>query len=130
MKGLYSEMGIKRDMLIGRLQVKDSSGNILYNTFTETDDSKIKFSGLNYQSDLKAYRMHFVGSSPFACGEQGKVYLRIKPETPNTMSITMHQDAEVVWGRMPYQLPAHNSLWNSNIFNKTIIIEPLQWGIV
>lgn len=100
-KGLYSEMGIKRDMLIGRLQVKDSSGNILYNTFTETDDSKTKFSGLNYQPDLKAYRMYFVGNSPFACGEEGHVYLRIKQQTPNSMTISMLQDSDIVWGECP-----------------------------
>lgn len=100
-KGLYTEVGIKRDILVGRMQVKDSNGSLLYNTLTETDDSKTKFSGLNFQPDLKAYRMYFVGDSPFACGEQGHVYLRIKPETPNIMTIRMIQDADIVWGECP-----------------------------
>lgn len=101
-KRLYEDFGLKSDELVGRLRIQDvMSGATLYNTFNEPDDTKTKFSGFNFQPDLKAYMMHFVGNSPFACGEEGYVYLRIKPETPNTMSITMLQDADIVWGDCP-----------------------------
>jgi hypothetical protein len=92
---------IKKDKLIGRMKVTDSNGNIIYNTFNETDDTKTKFRGDNFQPDLKAYMMNFIGNSEFACGEQGIVYLRIKPETPNKMSVLMLQDADITWGECP-----------------------------
>ena len=92
---------IKKDRLIGRMRIKDSNGNIIYNTFNETDDEKTNLMGDNFQSDLKAYIIYFVGNSPFACGEEGDVYLRIKPETPNVMTIKMLQDADIVWGECP-----------------------------
>ncbi|WP_426481377.1 DUF6705 family protein [Chryseobacterium sp. R2ACT005] len=100
-KGIYEEIGIRRDKLIGRMKVTDSNGNVIYNTFNETSDIKTNFDGLNFQPDLKAYRMTFVGKSEFACGEEGVVYLRIKPETPNKMSILMLQDADITWGQCP-----------------------------
>lgn len=100
-KGIYEDMGIRRDKLIGRMKVTDVNGNVIYNTFTETDDIKTNFDGLNFQPNLKAYRMSFVGNSEFACGEEGTVYLRIKPETPNKMSILMLQDTDITWGQCP-----------------------------
>ena len=100
-KVLYEDFGIKSDMLKGRMRIKDSNGNITYDTFNESDDTKTKFSGFGFQSNLKYYMMHFVGNSPFACGEMGYVYLGIKPETPNIMTIRMVQDADIVWGDCP-----------------------------
>ncbi|BFO65351.1 hypothetical protein NK356_07595 [Chryseobacterium sp. S0630] len=100
-KGIYEEIGIRRDKLIGRMKVTDANGNIIYNSFNETNDTTIKFNGLGFQKDLKAYMMYFIGNSEFACGEQGIVYLRIKPETPNKMSILMLQDADITWGECP-----------------------------
>ncbi|MPS75208.1 MAG: hypothetical protein E2590_18985 [Chryseobacterium sp.] len=100
-KILYEDFGIKSDLLKGRMRIKDSNGNITYDTFNESDDAKTKFSGFGFQSNLKYYMMHFVGNSSFACAEQGHVYLRINPETPNIMSIIMHQDADIVWGECP-----------------------------
>ena len=88
-------------MLKGRMRIKDSNGNIVYDTFNESDDAKTKFSGFGFQPNLKYYMMHFVGNSPFACGEMGYVYLGIKPETPNVMTIRMIQDADIVWGECP-----------------------------
>jgi hypothetical protein len=100
-KTIYEEIGIKRDELTARMRVSNSNGDIIYNTFNEVDNTKTKFSGLNFQPDLKAYRMNFIGNSDFACGEEGIVYLRIKPETPNKMSILMLQNADITWGDCP-----------------------------
>lgn len=100
-KGIYEDIGIKRDKLIGRMKVTNSNGDVIYNSFNETNDTNIKFNGLGFQKDLKAYTMHFMGNSEFACGEDGIVYLRIKPETPNIMNVLMLQDADITWGDCP-----------------------------
>jgi len=93
-KILYEDMGQKTDILAGRLQLKDNNGNTLYTSYNETDDTKTNFTGLNFQADLKAYRMYFVGNSQ--CGEYGTVYLRIKQETPNQMSLFMLADQDII----------------------------------
>lgn len=93
-KTLYEDLGQKTDVLVGRLQLKDSNGNNLYTSFNVTDDTKTNFIGLNFQADLKAYRMYFVGNSQ--CGEYGTVYLRIKQETPNQMSLFMLADQDII----------------------------------
>lgn len=84
---------IKRDRLIGRLRIKDSSGNIVYNTFTQTDNTKTMLSGLNFQPNLKAYMVYFVGRSE--CVEYGNVYLRMLPSTPNQMTVFFHPDNDI-----------------------------------
>lgn len=84
---------IKRDRLIGRLRIKDSSGNIVYNTFTQTDNTKTMLSGLNFQPNLEAYMVYFVGRSE--CVEYGNVYLRMLPSTPNQMTVFFHPDNDI-----------------------------------
>ncbi|UFH30890.1 hypothetical protein LNP04_12985 [Chryseobacterium sp. C-71] len=86
---------VRRDRLVGRLRITDSNGNVVYNTFTEPDDNNTNFFGKNFQSDLKAYKMYFVGNS-VGCAEYGDVYLRIKPTTPNQMTILMLPDNDIV----------------------------------
>lgn len=83
------------DRLVGRLRITDNNGSILYNTFNEQDDLKTKFKGINFQSDLKAYKMYFVGNS-VGCAEYGDVYLRIQPSTPAQMTILMLPDNDIV----------------------------------
>lgn len=83
------------DFLVGRLKVSDSNGNITYDTSNEQDDLKTKFKGINFQSDLKAYKMYFVGNS-VGCAEYGYVYLRIQPSTPLQMTILMLSDNDIV----------------------------------
>lgn len=90
-KEYAGDYGIKKDFLVGRLQVKDTNGNIIYNTLNETDDKKTFFSGFNFQSDLKAYVMNFSGPTA-GCNEFGSVYLVIKPATPNQMGVLQLQD--------------------------------------
>lgn len=92
---------IKKDKLIGRIKITDSNGNIIYNTFYESDDAQTRFKGDNFQPDLKAYMMNFTGDSPQGCINYGTVYLRIKPETPNKMSILYLADYDIVQGECP-----------------------------
>lgn len=82
---------VRRDRLIGRLKVKNSSGNIIYNSLNESDDLKTKFKGDKLQSDLQAYIMYFQGNT-IGCAEYGAVSLRIKPATPNQMTVFMIPD--------------------------------------
>lgn len=83
------------DFLVGRLKVSGSNGNVIYNTFNEQDDLKTKFKGINFQSDLKAYKMYFVGNS-VGCAEYGDVFLNILPSTPLQMTVLMLPDNDIV----------------------------------
>lgn len=98
-KDIFEDVGIKRDELIGRIKVKDSAGNIIYDTFNETNDMKTRFKGDNFQPDLKAYMVYFLGDTPKGCINYGTVYLKIKPETPNQMSYWSEDD--IVEGTCP-----------------------------
>ncbi|MCA6069000.1 hypothetical protein JI747_017680 [Chryseobacterium sp. RG1] len=79
------------DFIVGRFRITNSFGVIFYDSTTELDDDKTKFWGKNFQPDLKAYVMYFVGNS-IGCAEAGDVYLIIQPATPNQMSIIMIPD--------------------------------------
>ncbi|WP_311136929.1 DUF6705 family protein [Chryseobacterium luquanense] len=97
-KGLYQDLTLsekKSDILVGRLRVTDPNLNIYYNNFSELNDDKTNFSGLGFQSDLKAYKMYFVGNS-VGCAEYGDVYLRIQHSTPSQMTILMLPDNDIV----------------------------------
>nr|WP_314496821.1 DUF6705 family protein [uncultured Chryseobacterium sp.] len=82
------ENNFKWDRLVGRLRVKDTHGSIIYDTFNETDDSKTNLEGDNFQSNLKAYIMNFSGNNT-DCNEFGNVYLFIKPDIPNIMTVSL-----------------------------------------
>ncbi|MDF2934238.1 MAG: hypothetical protein K0R36_3569 [Chryseobacterium sp.] len=84
---------IKDDRLIGRFKVINSIGTVLYNTLNETNDNETFFLGRNFQPDLEAYMVYFVGNS--ACVEYGDVYLRIYPSTPNQMTVYFHPDNDI-----------------------------------
>ncbi len=103
-KGVYQDITLsdkKRDILIGRLRIKDTNGIILYDTFSEPDDEKTNFSGLGLQPDLKAYRMIFSDNSPQGCINYGNVFLTIKPATPTTLGIFYWSDYDIVQGECP-----------------------------
>jgi len=100
-KRIYEDTFIKKDRLIGRIRIKDSSSNIIYDTFNETDDMKTRFKGDNFQPDLKAYMVYFVGDTPKGCINYGTVYLKIKQETPNQMSIFYWSEDDIVEGTCP-----------------------------
>lgn len=91
----YVGEDIKDDRLIGRMQIKNSTGKILYNTLSESNDLKTKFSGINFQPNLKAYMVYFVGNKT-DCIDYGTVYLIINPSTPNKMTIDFLPDNDIV----------------------------------
>nr|WP_146343291.1 DUF6705 family protein [Elizabethkingia bruuniana] len=76
----------KRDVLIGRFIVKDLAGNILYSTLDKPDNDT-GLSGLNFQKDLKIYKINYAGKDS-NCGEYGTVYIYFKdPNNLKEMSL-------------------------------------------
>lgn len=105
-KNLYDEMGMKRDRIKGRIKITTIApsglhGLIIYDNFNEPDDSKTLFSGLGFQSNLQSYEMSFSGPSTSGCINSGNIYLRIKSNTPNQMTIFYWSDNDIVIGDCP-----------------------------
>ncbi|WP_156173236.1 DUF6705 family protein [Chryseobacterium gallinarum] len=84
----------KWDMLIGRVKITNANGVVEYDNFNKPDTGT-RFTGFNFQKDLKAYLMDFSGDK-VGCIDYGYAYVRIKPETPNQMSINFHPDNDIV----------------------------------
>ena len=77
------------DQLIGRMLIKDTSGNIIFNNFSEIDEN-ISFWGDNFQ--YSTYAMHFVGN--YSCMESGDVFIATMPNNPNEMKLFYSQDSD------------------------------------
>ena len=102
-KSLYDDMGMKEDILKGRLRIT-TTGNtpvIIFDNFNELDDQKTHFSGLGLTTDLQGYRMIFAGPVPRGCINHGTVSLRINPSTPNQMTIKYWSNNDIVVGECP-----------------------------
>ncbi|WP_101240529.1 DUF6705 family protein [Chryseobacterium sp. PMSZPI] len=84
----------KKDILIGRVKITNANGVVEYDNFNKPDTAT-RFTGFNFQKDLKAYLMYFLGGK-LGCIDYGYAYLIIKPETPNKMSITFLPDYDIV----------------------------------
>lgn len=67
------------DRLIGRIKVINSNGAIILITSMSLMIMR-PFWGRNFQPNLEAYMVYFVGRSE--CVEYGNVYLRMLPSTP------------------------------------------------
>ncbi|MCA6069476.1 hypothetical protein JI747_020135 [Chryseobacterium sp. RG1] len=80
---------IKWDRIFGRMIIKNNSGNIIYNSFNESDQN-ISFFGRNFQN--RVYIMHFVGN--YDCLESGNVFLETKINNPNEMTLFYSQDKD------------------------------------
>lgn len=84
----------KWDKLLGKLKITASNGVIEFNNFSKTDDLNY-FRGINFQKDLKLYLMNFSGGK-LSCIDYGIIYMNMKPETPNKMSISFYPDNDIV----------------------------------
>lgn len=103
-KNLYeNSLGHKRDRIKGRLRITTAGNPLLtvFDNFNEPDDEKTHFSGLGLASNLQSYMMYFSDSEPQGCINSGTVYLRMKPATPNQMSIFYLSDYDTVRGVCP-----------------------------
>ncbi|KIC63052.1 DUF6705 family protein [Chryseobacterium taiwanense] len=79
---------VKWDRIIGRMLVKDSSGNIIYNSMDKPDNNTF-FSGYNFQH--RAYIMDFFGNVEY-CNDSGVVFIEISQNNPNIMYLSFDRD--------------------------------------
>lgn len=77
------------DMIIGRILIKDNSGNIIYNSMSKADN-KTSFFGDNFQH--RGYVMYFVGN--YKCLESGDVFIETRLNNPNEMKLFYSQDKD------------------------------------
>jgi hypothetical protein len=77
------------DMIIGRILIKDSLGNIIYNSMNKPDNDTYFF-GYNFQHTV--YVMKFVGN--YNCLESGNVFIEITTNNPNEMTLFYSQDKD------------------------------------
>lgn len=77
------------DTIIGRILVKDNSGNIIYNSMNKADNETY-FSGYNFQH--RAYVMTFVGN--YYCLESGNVFIETRLNNINQMTLYYSQDKD------------------------------------
>lgn len=80
---------ISWDRIIGRMTIKDNSGNIIYNSMSKPDN-ETNFSGDNFQR--RVYVMSFVGN--YDCLESGDVFIETRLNNPNEMSLFYFQDKD------------------------------------
>jgi len=82
------------DILKGRLLVKNSTGQILVNTLTASDEDAL-FSGYYFDKNLTKYQMYYSGNAE--CNDKGYVYISIPdPGNPNQMKLYFMQDMDIV----------------------------------
>lgn len=87
--------GTKWDELSGKFKIVNSNGTIAFNNFNQLEaDNKVK--GMNFQKNLKFYKMNFPGAPSTGCIDSGTMYLGVKSETPNIMKITFLADYDIV----------------------------------
>jgi hypothetical protein len=72
--------GIRWDRLIGRVKITNQNGIVEFD---------------NFYKDLTVYLTIFSGAK-IGCIDYGYLYLRIKPETPNNMTISFVPDNDIV----------------------------------
>ncbi|MCT2564274.1 DUF6705 family protein [Chryseobacterium herbae] len=85
----FPESATSWDRIIGRILIKDSSGNIIYNSMNKSD-KETYFSGDNFQH--RGYVMSFVGN--YKCLESGSVFIETRLNNPNEMKLFYSQDKD------------------------------------
>ncbi len=99
----FGEYSVKWDQLIGKLRVKDNQGNILFDSFSNSD-IEANPNGINFQHNT--YEMTFMGSSD--CSELGSVFIDIlkNPTDGSKMKLFYHSTAERI---DPAKCPNYNT---------------------
>ena len=83
----YTKYTVKWDKLIGRILIKDSNGNIIYNTMNESDDNTMFW---GYQLQTRAYVMSFVYNS--YCNDSGDIFIEVRKNNSNEMTLYFYKD--------------------------------------
>lgn len=65
---------LKKDILIGKLKVKNSNNVVLIDTFNETEANPF---GLDFTKNLKYYMLYFSGNGDENCVNRGYLLIRI-----------------------------------------------------
>lgn len=82
------------DILIGRLLVKNQSGQELINTLSVSDENTL-FSGYYFDKNLIKYKMYYSGNAE--CNDKGYVYLSFPdPNNLNQMKLVFIQDMDII----------------------------------
>ncbi|HIC8757912.1 DUF6705 family protein [Elizabethkingia anophelis] len=87
----YGKWDLKWDKLLGRIQIKDASNNILYSSLNNVDGNTF-LNGENFQHNT--YVMYFVGNA--ACNDFGNVFIEIPKSTPNKMTLFYAPDSDIL----------------------------------
>lgn len=77
------------DRIIGRILIKDNSGNIIYSSMNKADNETFFF-GFNFQK--RVYVMHFIGN--YDCLESGNVFLETRLNNSNELTLFYSQDKD------------------------------------
>jgi hypothetical protein len=83
----FSTSATSWDRIIGRMLVKDSSGNTIYNSMNETDKN-VSFFGDNFQK--RSYVLSFVANA--YCNDSGDIFIEISKNNPNIMYLHFSRD--------------------------------------
>ena len=83
-----------RDILIGRILVKDSLGNVIYSTL-EKSDKETGMIGRNFQKDMKVYQLAYSGKNSY-CGDYGILYIYFKDRDYKTLSLSFGQLPDII----------------------------------
>ena len=88
----------KWDILIGKMLVKSSNGDIIYTFLNNNDLNRI--SGFYFDKELKKYSMHYTANAK--CNDGGYIYISFPdPNNLNQMRFVFMQDMDISSG-CPY----------------------------
>lgn len=83
----------KWDILMGRIIVKASNGNIIYSSINNNDLNSI--GGLYFDQNLTKYKMYY--SANANCNDKGYVYLSfLYPNNLNQLKLVFMQDMDII----------------------------------
>jgi len=83
----------KWDILIGKMVVKTSNGNVLYNSLNNNDLNSI--GGFYFDKELKKYQMSYTANAD--CNDGGYVYLSFPDSNNlNQMKLVFMQDMDII----------------------------------
>lgn len=89
----FGNNSIKWDKLIGKLRIKDSQGNVLFDSFQNPESDFLPY-GVNFQGS--AYEMLFFGVGN--CNDSGTIFIEIKstPINGSKMRLQYFRDGDVI----------------------------------
>jgi hypothetical protein len=83
----------KWDILIGKMIIKSSNGNTIYNSLNNNDLNSMN--GYYFDQELKKYKMSFTANAD--CNDGGYIYISFPiPNNLNQMSLLFVQDRDII----------------------------------